>query len=456
MEARFGETEHLEDFDNVLVVDENGTTLYYDLADLNILKRLGQRPEEFIGKRVTEFYDNLTEENSTLLTAIRTGEAVCNIEQELVTKQGSVYYSKSSTYPIKEKDRVVGAIEFSKHSYTKENLRYLDQFAGHKIFRKNHTIYTIDDLITRSPVMESIKLRLERIAQNDSTVLISGQTGTGKEVVAQAIHNLSDRFSGPFIAVNCGAFSPEQGEARLFGTVEMKDGNRVETKGLFEQAQGGTLFLDDIDILPPSLQILLLGVIESKTIRRIGDTKEIFVDIRILSATSSDLEELAAQQKFRQDLYYRLSVVPIELPSLVQRQEDIALFVEHFMDFYNERMQMSLKRIEPDVLECFMQYDWRGNIRELKNAIETAFSQAGTDVMTLEDIPKRIRTHRSERKKMKKDAEGRTLKDRVDDFEKSIIQETLEASQQVRAEAARRLGISKQLLRYKMDKYDIK
>ncbi len=159
---------HLSDFDNVLVVDEFGNTLYYDLADLNILAKLST-PEEFLGKKVTSFYTNLTDENSTLMTVLRTGKALCNVSQEMVAKTGSSYISKSSTYPIIDNDQIVGAIEFSRHYYTKENMHYLDQYKRHKVYRKNNTIYTIEDLITKNKNMQAIKVKMERIAKHDST-----------------------------------------------------------------------------------------------------------------------------------------------------------------------------------------------------------------------------------------------------------------------------------------------
>ncbi|ARK31843.1 Arginine utilization regulatory protein RocR [Halalkalibacter krulwichiae] len=240
---QFEQFDQLSKFDNVLIADQNGDIIFYDLADLNVLKQLDSRPEDFLGKNVTTFYKNLTNENSTVMRVLASGDPLCNIEQEMVTTNGSVIKSFSSTFPIKENDAIIGAIEFSKHFYPKEDIHYLDHYASHKIYRKNNTIYTIDDIITAHPLMEAIKERIEKVARTSSTVLIFGKTGTGKEVVAQAIHNLSDRYNKPFISLNCGAIPESLLESTLFGTTKGSFTGAQDMPGLFEQAEGEPCFL---------------------------------------------------------------------------------------------------------------------------------------------------------------------------------------------------------------------
>ncbi|WP_231734769.1 sigma-54 interaction domain-containing protein [Bacillus sp. FJAT-29937] len=448
---------HLSDFDNVLVVDKTGKTIFYDLADLHILKKLGQKPEEFLGKNITSFYKNLTLENSTIMNVLRTGEALCEVEQQMITKTGSAFVSKSSTYPIKQDKTVIGAIEFSKHFFTKEDIQFLDQYAGHKIYRKNNTIYTIDDIVTVNPQMMTVKKRIEKVAKTDSTVLIYGQTGTGKEVVAQSIHNLSERFGKPFISFNCGAIPASLMESTLFGTTKGSFTGSEDMPGLFEQAEGGTLFLDEINSLDMNLQVKLLKAIEEKTIRRIGGKKNIQLDIRVLSATNEDPDILVDEKRLRQDLFFRLGVVQINLPKLSVRTDDIEVLLQYYVNFYTNNMNIFVEGMTEEALECFKRYSWPGNIRELKNAVENAFNNVSSTLITIDDIPDRIKNYSGKEARVNvSHAKMLSLKDTVESYEKSIIMNELNETNGKIAETARRLGLSKQSLKYKLDKYQLR
>ncbi|KKB35388.1 sigma-54 interaction domain-containing protein [Bacillus thermotolerans] len=446
----------LAEFDNVLVTDERGNLIFYDIADLNILKELDKRPENFLGQHVTTSYKDLTNETSTIMSVLRSGEPLCGIKQEIYTKRGNLIISVNSTYPIKENNKIVGAVEFSKHFFEKDSIRHLDKYAGHKIYRKNNTVYTIDDIITTDPNMEVIKQQIRKVAQTDSTVLIFGKTGTGKEVASQAIHNLSDRYEKPFVSLNCGAVPPNLLESTLFGTVKGSFTGAESMPGLFEQANGGTLFLDEINSLDIYLQVKLLKAVEEKRIRRIGGKEDIELDIRVISATNEDPEVLLEEKRMREDLYYRLGVVQINLPTLSERQADIEALVTHYVNFYNNHMNIFIDRVQPEVMEKFKSYDWPGNVRELKNAIETAFNNANSHEITMEDIPARITRTKKKLPAGQKAQAVHSLKETVDEFEKGIIVQALEESGGIIAAAARQLGISKQSLKYKMDKYGLR
>ncbi|WP_077247382.1 sigma-54 interaction domain-containing protein [Pseudobacillus wudalianchiensis] len=447
----------LSDFDNVLIVDANGIVIFYDLADLNVLKELDLRPENFLGKHITSFYKDLTNENSTLMNVLRSGVPLCNVKQEMTTNKGNTFVSVNSTYPIKEGDQIIGAVEFSKHFFDKKNIQHLDKYARHKVYRKNDTIYTIDDIITANPKMTAIKQKLEKISKTDSTVLIHGRTGTGKEVIAQAIHNLSDRYSHPFVSLNCGAVPANLLESTLFGTTKGSFTGSEDKPGLFEQAEGGTLFLDEINSLELSLQVKLLKAIEEKSIRRIGGKKNIRLDIRVISATNEDPDLLLSEKRMREDLYYRLGVVQLDLPSLKERQEDIEVLLQHYIEFYNNNMNIFIDEVDQEVIDCFKAYNWPGNIRELKNAVETAFNHASEHRITMEDIPRRIREYQMAAPvNPAMNSMISSLREAVEDYEKKIIENELEQTNGVIAQAARRLGLSKQSLKYKMDKYRLR
>ncbi|CAH0288389.1 Arginine utilization regulatory protein RocR [Peribacillus sp. Bi96] len=222
--------------------------------------------------------------------------------------------------------------------------------------------------------------------------------------------------------------------------------------GLFEQADGGTLFLDEIN----SLDMNLLKAIEEKTIRRVGGKKNIHLDIRVISATNEVPDILLAEKRLREDLFYRIGVVQIDLPSLMERKEDIEVLVDHYLNFYNNAMNIYINGVQDDVLDCFKRYPWPGNIRELKNAVETAYNHVQSNRITLDDIPGRIRDYEEAPMAYVKSLNVDSLKDAVQEYEKKIIVRQLKNSDGKIAESARQLGISKQLLKYKMEKHKLR
>ncbi|MEA4847642.1 MAG: sigma 54-interacting transcriptional regulator [Clostridiaceae bacterium] len=456
MKINYDEIKRLFDYENLVVVDDKGVIIFFDFADLGVLKAMSMDPDNIIGKKITAVWKDLTDETSTLMRVVKSGIPICNNRQKHQTLDGKFVYAANSTFPLVEDGRIVGAIEFNKFYFTKDNSKFLDDYAPHKIFRKNNTIYTIDDIITENPRMMEIKSRIGRIAGTDSSVLIFGQTGTGKEVIAQSIHNMSARYSKPFISQNCGAIPATLLESILFGTVKGSFTGSEDTKGLFEIANGGTLFLDEINSMDISLQVKLLRAIELKTIRRVGSTRDIHLDIRIISATNENPEIAISQKRLRADLFYRLGAVQINLPSLSERKEDIGIMTDFFIKHFNRNMKNNIKSIHPDVMECFYEYDWPGNLRELRNAIETAFNNAAAEQITIDDIPERIsicgirKAHKADKEKLK------SLRELTEEYEKQILVKELRNAGGKHVEAAKRLDISKQLLNFKMNKYKLK
>ncbi|SMC22409.1 Response regulator receiver domain-containing protein [Desulfacinum hydrothermale DSM 13146] len=243
----------------------------------------------------------------------------------------------------------------------RENLHLQRRLKGEKSFQ---------NIVGKSPAMQRVFDALQMVADSDLTVLITGESGTGKDLVARAIHNLSGRKTGPFVAVNCPTVPENILESELFGYRKGAFTHATQNKmGLFQEAHGGTLFLDEIGDISPSIQTKLLRVLQEKTIKPLGDTKDIRVDVRVVASTNRNLLEKMRTGEFREDLYYRLNVVPIEMPPLRERREDIPLLVDHFLQIHGRQLNRPSKSVSPQLMDLFLRHDWEGNVRELENTI---------------------------------------------------------------------------------------
>ncbi|MBY0470350.1 sigma-54 dependent transcriptional regulator [bacterium] len=246
-------------------------------------------------------------------------------------------------------------------------------------------------LVGESLAIQNLFKTIEKLAQTDSTVLITGESGTGKELVARAIHESSNRASKPMVIVNCGAIPSELLEAELFGHMKGAfTGAMQNRQGRFESAQGGTIFLDEIGEMPLHLQVKLLRVLQTKQFEAVGSSKTIEVDVRIVAATNRNLEEAVQKKEFREDLYYRLNVIPLKIPSLRERKTDIPLLIQHFVKQFNELTGHSVEAPSGQILEALMAYDWPGNVRELENLMERIVILKGQGTVDLGDLPHRI------------------------------------------------------------------
>ena len=251
--------------------------------------------------------------------------------------------------------------------------------------------FEFDKIIGKSKRMQEVFSLIEKVAASNSTVIIYGGSGTGKELVAKAIHHHSLRAEKPFVPFNCGAIPEPLVESELFGHVKGAFTGAVQTqKGLFEEAEGGTLFLDEISTIPLSAQVKLLRVLQEKEIMRVGSTERIKIDARMIAATNDDLEASMKRGKFREDLFYRLHVFPVFLPNLKDRKEDISLLAYHFLDLYNKETRKALKGISREAMNILMDHDWPGNVRELENVIERAVIVAEQDDLMPDDLPKTL------------------------------------------------------------------
>ena len=311
--------------------------------------------------------------------------------------------------------------------------------------------YSLPNIIGTSDKMQEVFEAVHRVANSKATVLLYGESGTGKELIAKAIHYMSPRTKGPFIRFNCASISEGLLESELFGHEKGAFTGAINArKGRFELACGGTILLDEVGDLPINLQPKILRVLQEKEFERVGGERTIKIDVRLIAATSRNLEELVSKGKFREDLYYRLNVVPLFMPALRERKEDIPYLTEHFLKRFNEENDKNIS-ISPESLRILIGYSWPGNVRELENTMERLVVMSNGKSIEPSDLPINIRLL-SSKVVLQKDS----LKTGIEDMEKSSILHALEETGWVQAKAARVLGITSRQIGYKMKKYDIK
>jgi two-component system, NtrC family, response regulator HydG len=312
--------------------------------------------------------------------------------------------------------------------------------------------FGLDQIVGQSKEMKDVFAKIQRAAPVDSTVLILGESGTGKELVAQALHHNSNRKKGPFVAVNCAAVPATLVESELFGHVRGAfTGATDKRMGRFEQADGGTLFIDEIGDFEIGLQAKLLRVLETLTLTPVGGHEDRKVNVRVLAATSRDIRKMVEQGTFREDLYYRLNVVTIQLPPLRDRPDDVPILVEHFLKDISANKHTAPKRVSPEVMRRFTQYRWPGNVRELRNALESMMVLADGEVLTERDLPERVAEASHETAAPKEIPTGLTM----EELEKLAITKALDQCGGNRTHAANRLGISVRTLQRKLRQYEL-
>jgi two-component system response regulator AtoC len=347
-----------------------------------------------------------------------------------------------------KKDEIVLALKKAeeRERLKKENIRLQDQ-----VEKK----YSFENIVSKSDKMQEIFQIIKKVAEYDTTVLISGESGVGKELIAQAVHYNSNRKEKPFVGVNCGAIPENLLESELFGYVRgaFTDAGK-DKKGLFEEAQGGTLFLDEIGELPKDLQVKLLRVLQEEEIRRLGDTKTIKVDVRVIAATLKELSIEVKERGFREDLFYRLNVMPIHIPPLRERREDIPLLAEHFFKKHTEHLGKTLKGISPKAMECLIRFPWPGNVRELENVIERSVILEGRDEIQEETLSLDLGLQ-ERRSPIAHITGGLSLKVAQRVLEGEMIKEAMKETHGNRSKAARLLEISYRALLYKIKEYGL-
>ncbi len=305
------------------------------------------------------------------------------------------------------------------------------------------------ELLGDSPAMHRIYEQLPRLAASDASVLITGESGTGKELVARSIHQLSPRANHPFVAINCGAISETLLESELFGhTRGAFTDARSDRKGLFLEAEGGTLLLDEMGDMPAAMQVKLLRALEENRLRPVGSDREIAFDVRLLSATHRDLETAVEEERFRQDLFYRINVIQLHLPPLRARGTDVLMLAKHFLHKYAAKSQRPIEGIDQAVAERLLAYTWPGNIRELRNVIERAVTLTRHNLLTVEDLPEKIREHRAGTIFIGGDDPTELVT--MEEIERRYIAHVLKAAGNNQSQAAKILGVDRKTLYRKL------
>ncbi|MEY8298125.1 MAG: sigma-54 interaction domain-containing protein [Emergencia timonensis] len=444
--------------DGIMVTDKYGYVEYYVTfrPDVNNLKE-----KDILRKHITEVYPTLNEETSSILRVLKTGKPISNEFQTLITYKGQSIRAINTTMPIKDHDEIIGAVDVSRYIDSPYQRQDISLSLKESVEKKN--LYAVDDIVTNSRSMELIKERIPMIADTDSSVLIYGETGTGKELVAQSIHTASKRRNKKFVSQNCAAIPGNLLESILFGTTKGSYTGAENKPGLFEIASGGTLFLDEINSMEISVQPKILKAIEEKQVVRLGGYEPIKTDIKIVSAVNENPLQCIAENKLREDLFYRLSVVQLNIPPLRERINDLFYLVSHFINIYNTSMHCNLIGIDEEVETIFRGYNWPGNVRELKNVIEGAFNVASARFIQKKDLPEYL-TRPFVLEEIGQNAlmtvpaiplKGISLEEALETYERELIEHAVAISKNY-VEAAKLLGITKQALNYKLRKYRLR
>ncbi len=387
-----------------------------------------------------EFLRRLKQKWPDIEVVVMTAYGSIDTAVEAMREGAYDYLSK----PI-ERDRLPVVVEraLDRHALARENRQLKDRLETRARF---------DEMVGESEPMKQVYGLVEMVADSDATVLLTGESGTGKELVARAIHHKSLRAGGPFITLNCGALPENLFESELFGYEKGAFTGAMATKvGRFELADGGTLLLDEVGELSLKSQVDFLRVLETKEFRRLGGTKLITVDTRIIAATNRNLEEAVKQGDFREDLYYRLNVVPIRLPPLRERHDDIPLLVERFLTEFSSRHHRDTKDVSRDAMRLLRLYAWPGNIRQLRNLMERLVVTVKEPVIKAEHLPEDVQVSKDDARTMVV-----TLGTSLEQIERTVIERTLAEVTNHREKAAKLLGISLRSLQYKIKEYNIR
>ncbi|SES73153.1 arginine utilization regulatory protein [Natronincola peptidivorans] len=450
--------------EGIHVINNEGITILYNeaMAELE-----GMAMEEVMGKNLLDVFPCLTEETSTLLKVLKTDYPIYNECQVYLNNQRKEINTINTTIPLYYENEKIGALEIAKNitkikRLSDEIFRLQQALIKPEVKESKIRRYTFEDLVGKSPLFAKAIQLARRTAISSSNILVYGETGTGKELFAQSIHYHSDRSTKPFIAQNCAALPESLLEGILFGTTKGSFTGAIDRPGLFEQASGGTILLDEINSMGLQLQAKLLRVLQESNIRRIGGLKDIPINVRVIATTNEKPEELLEKGILRKDLYYRLKVVSINIPSLRERREDIGLLTDYFISKFNKKLNKEVWMISEEVKRDFINYEWPGNVRELENLIESAMNFIQDEhILVKEFFPEYIikndeDNYNDYRNPWIENQEEKSLPLKLQDIEEHYIRQVMTVFKGNITQAANKLGIKRQTLQHKLKKYSYK
>lgn len=448
----------------VQIYDKDANALYFNKAS----REISHIPPDtqIKGRHLLDLY-NLDENISTTMTALRTKSPVIKRVDHFQTSDGVSIATSNTSYPIIRKGRLMGAVVFEQTEELiekemkdlEDTRRALRSFSA-QANRTSFSGYTFHNVIGSGRKLRDAVALAERVAPQDSSVLLVGETGTGKEIFAQSIYRASTRNGKRFLAINCAAIPDTLIESLLFGTQKGSFTGSEDRVGYFEEANGGTIFLDELNSMSMSMQSKLLRVLQEKTFRRIGGSKDLKLDVRIISSCNEDPFQAISENKFRRDLFYRLSTVAIELPPLREHLEDLEELVQFHLDATNYQYVHSITQVDPQVFQILRAYQWPGNVRELFHVVDYAQNVADSAVMKAEHLPSYLlRNRRTSGGKPQGegaiDFSTASLQQLLDEREKEVISQALEHYGYNISRTAQALGILRQSLQYRIRKYGL-
>lgn len=443
--------------EGIVIVDRACRILFYNQT----LSRLeGLDKKDVLGKLLHEVFPSITPADSTLRRVMDTGETIQDRFQVYVNYRGREIKTVNTTIPLYDGKVLIGALEVSRDIselvHLTEKVSELQHSLSKKP-RKSRAAFSFADIIGCSDKIRSIIELLQKVAPTTSNVLLYGETGTGKEMFAQSLHSESPRSHKPYIAQNCAALPETLLESILFGTTKGSFTGAEDKPGLFEQAHGGTVLLDEINSMGLALQAKLLRVLQEGTVRRLGGNQDIPVNIRFIGATNENPLELVKSGRLREDLFYRLSVICLEIPPLRERKEDLLLLCQSFINKYNLRFHKQVTGISPEVQAIFEEYSWPGNIRELEHVIEALLNFTDSGLLTAERLKFLNFGSFQTFIEQKRLAQGtlHACREESRSDEKQAILEALCRHNGNISRAARQLGLKRQTLQYRLKKYNI-
>lgn len=435
----------------VVVVDELAKILFINRPYAHFL---GIKREECYGCNVVDII-----ENTRMHFVIENGQEELSKLQEVRGR-----HMIANRYPIYQAGKVIGAIGFvlyhDTHAWRQMNTQIKALVSELDFYRRaldkeqTGAYYHINDLIGRSPLIKAVNEKIKKVAGGDASVLIRGESGTGKELYAHALHLLSERSKAPFVKINCAAIPENLLESELFGYADgaFTGAKKGGKQGKFQLADKGTLFLDEVGDMPLTMQAKLLRVLQDREIEAVGSNRLVKIDVRLVTATHQPLEKLVEAGEFREDLYYRIHVVSVDLPPLRDRREDIPALAEHFLSRLANRTGRRAPKLTADALTRMLEYAWPGNVREMENAIESAFYLSQGSKISLQALPSALTTGVEV---VEFTAEEGTLKERLALAEKEILEQTLITCKGNRQQAAKMLGIGKTTIYDKLSRYQL-